>query len=211
MTTEPITVEGIDTLRVTDPYRRNTGGLTTSAIQFDPANRRVWIVQHEPGCNSTAMAFYHNVELYQVIENMVDAGQPEDEDAMREYLEGEEGQRLLGIVADGHEVVWNGNNHVGRMTDEANDAWEELMADLSFLPRSAIESWHVDDWLGGQVAEVLEMYRLTRNSTDEEIAAAETAIEAQAREENVYLVDDVEAWLRNEISRIEDEDEEETE
>ena len=94
------------------------------------------------------------------------------------------------------------------MTDAANEAWEELMTDMSLIERSQIESWSVDDWFSGQVAEVLEQYNLTSASTDEEIAAAEAAIEAQAKAENVYLVDDVETWLRSEIARLADDDDE---
>ena len=205
---EKITVVSVDTVQTTDPYRRDTGGLTTSAIHFDPTNRRVWIVQDEPGCNGTPAAFYHNIELYQVIENPMWDGQP-DADSLREYLEGEEGQRLLGIVAAGHDVGWDGHNHVGKMTDAANEAWEELMTDMSLIERSQIESWSVDDWFSGQVAEVLEQYNLTSASTDEEIAAAEAAIEAQAKAEDVYLVDDVETWLRSEIARLADDDDDE--
>lgn len=207
-TTEKITVGSVDTVQTTDPYRRDTGGLTTSAIWFDPATRTVKIVQDEPGASGTPSDIWHNIVLYQVIEDPMAQGQP-DADSLREYLEGEEGQRLLGIVADGHSVEWDGHNHVGKMSEAADEAWEELMTDMSLIERSQIESWSVDDWFSGQVAEVLEQYNLTSASTDEEIAAAEAAIEAQAKAENVYLVDDVETWLRSEIARLADDDDEE--
>jgi len=34
---------------------------------------------------------------------------------------------LLEDIAEGHSVEWNGQNHVGRFTDKANDARERLM------------------------------------------------------------------------------------
>lgn len=203
---EKITVVSVDTVQALDPYRRDTGGLTTSAIHFDPANRRVWIVQDEPGCNGTPAAFYHNVELYQVIDDPMSMGQP-DADSLREYLEGDEGQRLLGIVADGHEVVWDGHNHVGQMSTAAAEAWEELMTDISLSERSQIVSWSCDEWLPDSRA-VLAEYNLTAASTTEEIAAAAAAIEAYAKSDDVYLIDDVETYLKHLIKTYADDTDE---
>lgn len=202
--TATISIVSVDTVQVTDPYRRDTGGLTTSAIRFDPAERKVWIVQDEPGASGTPASFYHNIELYQVIDDPMAQGQP-DADSLREYLESEEGQRLLGIVADGHSVEWDGHNHVGKMSEAADEAWEELMTDMSLIERSQIESWSVDDWLDAKA--ILAEFNLTVASTQEEITAAEAAIEASATAANVYLVDDVESYLKRMIKLYADDEE----
>ena len=203
-TTEKITVGSVDTVQTTDPYRRDMGGLTTSAIWFDPATRTVKIVQDEPGASGTPSDIWHNIVLYQVIEDPMAQGQP-DADSLREYLEGEEGQRLLGIIADGHSVEWDGHNHVGKMSAAADEAWEELMTDMSLIERSQIESWSVDDWLDAKA--ILAEFSLTVASTQEEITAAEAAIEASAKEQNVYLVDDVESYLKRMIKLYADDEE----
>ena len=54
-------------------------------------------------------------------------------DALADYLESEAGMALLTRIHEGHEVDWDGSNHVGRLSDDAQAAVETLERDLENL------------------------------------------------------------------------------
>lgn len=62
------------------------------------------------------------------------------------YLRGG-GLPLLQAIHNGHSVHWDGSNHVGALTDEAEQALEDLADGLQDLP--TVEVWTVEDWLYG--------------------------------------------------------------
>ena len=54
------------------------------------------------------------------------------EDTVRDFLQ----KNLEGIdkICDGHSIEWDGNNHVGRLTDEAQEYWDMLCNYFEDLP-----------------------------------------------------------------------------
>ena len=143
MTTEnKITVGTIDTAKSIDPWRRGTGGMSRSALRLTP-DGQVDVLQDDPGQSGTPEEYYHRRVLYSTIEHVQDGdnGDEPDADEVRDYLEGEEGQRLMRMVLDGWEIDWDGHNLVGKLTDEATAAWEELLNDIALLPRDGWQYW----------------------------------------------------------------------
>lgn len=68
-----------------------------------------------------------------------------DCDALREYIAGD-GQALIARILSGGSREWNGSNHVGCMTDDAQDAEMEFSQALTDLPRSNVVDWTCDEW-----------------------------------------------------------------
>lgn len=64
-----------------------------------------------------------------------------------ELLDDPQVHELLERVHAGHRVEWDGSNHVGRLSEDALDAAEELRQYLeaNYLPDTPV--WAVDDWL----------------------------------------------------------------
>lgn len=62
------------------------------------------------------------------------------------YLRGP-GLALLQRIHDGHTVEWDGSNHVGALTSDAEAALDQLGAELQDLP--TVEIWTAEDWLFG--------------------------------------------------------------
>lgn len=98
---------------------------------------------------------------------------------------------LLEIVAAGHEVEWNGSNHVGKMTEEAEEASDQI--------DSIVENWewHSDDWsvwdagewMQNAWREIVERHKIRTGMTEEEIEAVVEALEAEAQSDCVFLQD----------------------
>lgn len=66
-------------------------------------------------------------------------------DDLRETIRTENFAELMQRVYDGHSIVWNGNNAVGILDDDAEEASEELEQLLSNL--NVWDVWDADDFL----------------------------------------------------------------
>jgi hypothetical protein len=73
---------------------------------------------------------------------------PADVDGQKlaDYLE-RGGRALLERIHAGHEVDWDGSNRVGKLTDDARDAIEQIEREMDDLPR--VEVWTASEWLWG--------------------------------------------------------------
>lgn len=97
------------------------------------------------GGDSTPMEIWHGRTLRYTVNPGADA------EWLREHLaEGGELATLIDRIVAGHSVHWDGSNHVGRLTDEAQDASERLDALLSDAPLysgswSDAETWLIGD------------------------------------------------------------------
>lgn len=100
---------------------------------------------------------------------------------------------LLERVAAGHSVEWDGSNWVGRLSNDAEAADEEIRDRLEQDAQSieTVEVWEAEAWLtgdGGTSAEtVLTQAELTIDSTDEQIAAAAAQTRRDAAHDGVHL------------------------
>jgi len=107
-------------------------------LVIDPQEQTAYAEYNPESGNGVSMAIWHGRELTCCLSPYVDEGQ------LTDYLEGD-AQRLLEAICDGHTVDWDGNNHVGRLTDEAAEALDALEQRLGRLPDS--EYCEADDWL----------------------------------------------------------------
>ena len=112
-------------------------------------------------------------------------------DALADYLESEDTRALLQRIYDGHDTTWNGNNNVGTMTEDAQDAESTLEHELEALGEDESSSaavWQVEDWLG-------QLSFDDKWPVGKTLAEAVTAIECDADAEGIELDGDVEKYL----------------
>jgi hypothetical protein len=126
---------------------------------------------------------------------------PDDLDAeeARKFLEGAEGKALLDRIEAGHDVEWDGNNNVGSLDDDGQDALDALEAKLSGLKLSDhyehAGTWEVEDWLSGATARTDTRFTvegtpptvITAKTTDDEIQRIAEQLDEEARGEFVSL------------------------
>lgn len=110
--------------------------------------------------------------------------------AMIAFLESDDARSLLERVHAGHTVEWNGNNHVGRLNDEAREASDEFAAlvDRELHTETArVAVWRAGDWLFASGNNSLCDVWPAGQSLDE----AEAELEAGAKRDGCYLDGDV--------------------
>jgi len=81
---------------------------------------------------------------------------------------------LAERVVAGYERVWNGSNHVGQFTEDAEQAMESIydLCQRDWSDRT-IEAWDAADWFGGvgNRAAQRRSLKITAETTDEALAA----------------------------------------
>jgi hypothetical protein len=127
------------------------------------------------------------------IERVYDADNSDsrvDLDELREWLETGEGAQLFGRIIAGGSREWDGNNHTGRMTDDALDAEEQLSDTFELLSRRRPElvDWTCDEWFGQCMGEVY----------NQESAEAAREFGSNSQEEGVLLDCDPGEWCKEE-------------
>jgi hypothetical protein len=170
-----ITIKNIDTRPDLDVYRRDTNGETYTELTIYPDDHIVDVTQ-EGRSNSQSMAEFHRLVLSSKID-----GHP-DEDVLREYLESDEGQELIERICAGHDQEWDGHNMVGTLTDDAQEAWDTLIAELNDMPATDWQFWAIDEWDGYWAEE-----NITADTTDKQIVEKAKEFDALALSEHVNL------------------------
>lgn len=168
---------GIDCLPEVDPYHRDTGKLCETYITISPETGKVWVSQ-EYDDNATPIDVWNGIDITE----RLGFGQVMDGEKIQDYLESEEATSLIQRIINGHEVEWNGNNHVGHLNDDANEAWEELVNELNEMTWDG-EIWTVEDYFGDTIDSLL---------TDEEISNIEDEYLAN---DKLYLIGDLKEFL----------------
>lgn len=130
-------------------------------------------------------------------------------DSSKLHVLAEKLQPLVDRVRAGHEVAWDGNDMVGRLTTEdARDADEalDLLFDSDPDWQRDVEFWELDDWLGTQ-----EIANATAIGDDlQGYWNAATQQIAEARENRVFLLyrggeatqTDIAAWLKEKVDEV---------
>lgn len=141
-----ITIESIFTKPEHDPYTNIEGIVSKTYLKLDPRDRTAWVTQ-EYQDNSTPIDEWNGLILTWKI-----YGHPSEND-MRQWIE--DNMDVLVAICDGFEVVWNGNNHVGSLDDNARFLKEsiEFLFDNGGLI-NYYESWTVEDWLDSSINEI---------------------------------------------------------
>lgn len=122
-------------------------------IEFDPQQGKVNIYDWHG--NGQSMTSYLRQTLFLGSANHANFA---DLDELVEFLESEDTQETLRLIADGHEVEWDGSNHVGRLTDEAQSLLEQLDEKITEVLNRLPSFWSADEWFNG-VDVVKEMIR----------------------------------------------------
>jgi hypothetical protein len=111
---------------------------------------------------------------------------------------------LFDRIHAGHSVAWDGSNHRGSLTDDAqaaSDALESLLAEKfsGGDPDTCVQIWSADDWL-------FTSCTLTQHWDSQPLADAVKAIQDQADIDGVVLNGDIEGALLDQAARGFDED-----
>jgi hypothetical protein len=137
-----------------------------------------------------------------------------DVDLLREDLA--QGGRLAALVdrvKAGHEVVWDGNNNVGQLGEDAQEASDELErllghhGDVPTYVRVDMAVWDVAEWMEGSTTDpetLLADVGLLPESDPygEAVAEAAKGLRATAESDGVYLSGSVRGYLRDLIERV---------
>lgn len=130
-----------------DPYERQTRGRLAVELVIDPRARKAWVAPYYPGDHASGPdEYFHRILTIRV---RAAAGDGEVDGERLTALLRDEGSRehaLLERIMRGHRVEWNGNEHVGLLSDDAQAALDELEAALSDVPGTGREFWNADDY-----------------------------------------------------------------
>lgn len=130
------TIKAFDNQPEHDPY---TGGETYTELWINPDTRQIAVTQQYHD-NATPIKEWHGVEITLSVPGI-------EEDELRKFLTDNED---IEAIIKGHTVVWDGNNHVGRLTYKAQQAIEKLQYELDWLGDVCPSEWSVvdvEDWL----------------------------------------------------------------
>ena len=93
---------------------------------------------------------------------------------------------VLSRIIDGSDVVWDGDNWVGRLTDDGHDAEHDLEKILlEYSGDGMIGLWEAGDWFQGVDADFLG---ITSDTTDEQLKEKTKKEEKDALREGAVLV-----------------------
>ena len=107
-------------------------------------------------------------------------------------------------VVDGYSADWDGNNTVGRLTDDAQEALHEIEHDCESLDadeHNTVQVYDASDWFESATADSLG---ITAETTDEQITAIAKDREANAECHVIEGCEEYLADLRDELAAIED-------
>mgnify|MGYP003378957348 CR=1 FL=1 len=197
--TEPNPAEQARRFAISDDYEAHPGSSQTWRVDvvFDVAGGRV-VIQDRWG-NGTPAREYHRVNVRLATGK---GGTYASMTPLVEYLESDRAQELLAELAEGHEVVWDGNNHVGRLTDSAVTALERLERQLSDLFPDLPSYWSAEDWFAG-----CRTADLTGSESDDDLAELARKHVGDAQPDYHLLEADVLAYLteqRNQLAAPQD-------
>ena len=147
--TEPNTADQAEQAQrfaIIDDYDAHPGSSQTWRVDvvFDVEGGRV-VIQDRWG-NGTPAREYHRVNVRLATGK---GGTYASMTPMVDYLESDQGQALLTDLAEGHEVVWDGSDHVGRLSDAAVTALERLQDQLMDLFPDLPSYWSAEEWFAG--------------------------------------------------------------
>jgi hypothetical protein len=99
---------------------------------------------------------------------------------------------LAESVCEGYETVWNGHNHVGTLTPEAQSAEEEMksLCESTLDDDPEWQIWDTGEWLYETRNELLD-----RIKNGESISDLASEIENEAREACAHLTGNIEQML----------------
>ena len=152
-------------------------------LRLDPKKRKVTLTTRSHDIGGTLESVYHRRQHEYRVDKQVDATR------FRAWLE--KHSDLLRRICDGHTVEWDGSNHVGRLTDDAREASEELQHLLhpagrpygfdTDLPTHDIVIVEASMHLAPSRTEVIDEFGITADTTEERLEEIAHELEDEAR------------------------------
>lgn len=121
----------------------NSGKLQRCIVRVNPSGKNL-VADTESQPNCTTFRLYNGQE-YEAAFDLQDGYYP-TRDAVESYLATEEATSLLDRIFEGYSERWNGHASIGKLDDNASEAWEMLLDRLSSLcttPKTAITAEEV--------------------------------------------------------------------
>lgn len=162
-------------------------------IELDPQARHAEVAWNAEIGDAVPMCVWHGLRLRYTVDHSLSGQQIAD------LLEDDEVQALMERVCVGHTVEWDGGNDVGRLSDDAQEAHECLVAMLYQVVGEA-EIWDADYIAEG----AREDDRVTAETTDAELATIADDVGNEAEAQHAYLPCDVLAILEMVRDRMRD-------
>lgn len=157
------------------------------------------------GGDMTPIDVYHRRDLVWQIASARNGSCAVDVEALRDDLaEGGVLSRLLDRVRAGHSIEWDGSNMVGRLTDDAEEAREEISYLIAASRRYASDTMvmSAEEWLCGQDdgGVVLGRLEISVDATAEQISDCAAECVAQAEMDGIILTGDMAEVIRSVIA-----------
>lgn len=190
-----VKIKSIDTIAETDTFRQ---GYTYTQLWIDPESRSCGVGQES---NAPDVAVSPDEWYGRILTVSLGDGSRQispDGKELRSFLE-QEGQAMLDRICDGHDVVWDGDNMIGKPGVDAKKAMDELLSAIDSLPKEEVVTWEVDQWLDNCTASDLKIRKLMNNK---QIASIAKEIRSSARQDRVYVEGDIEKYIRNRMKNL---------
>ena len=185
-------MQEVSTINIVNDFSAHTGENDnwSCRIDFDPESREVRIYDYFG--NGQSMATFNGTERAIGSNSHCNVNNIED---LVEFLESDQVQGLLAEIADGYETFWDGSNHRGRLSADADVAEDELRELISdWFNTSAACFYSADEWFHSSdvVAEMM------RGDHDIESYVAEQEAKAEVGQVDE---DDLTAHVRSELEK----------
>lgn len=113
----------------------------------------------------------------------------------------EDMEALASRVCDGYETVWDGNNVVGRLDEDARAAEEQIEGMITKYADCAdnyLRVWDAGDWFAGMGDDqVIQEYTITPGMTGEQIEEVARRMERDANADGIALLTDAEFYVES--------------
>lgn len=116
---------------------------------------------------------------------------------LESVLCGDEMTDLVARLVAGYSSEWNGNNQVGRYTQDATAADAEiaaLLADVDELAGSGAGIWGAEEWWQDSRDEIVAEHGISGDTTDAQLSEIAAALDAEARLDDAVIYGS-EEWL----------------
>ena len=182
-----VTIELVDTLPEKDLY--HLASLSSTDFWVNPKKRTCGVCQESYPSSSTYEKFLGDIFSFSLHERN---DCRKDADEIENFLYSEAGQELLALICDGWYQEWDGRNLRGYLDDDAREAVDTLLSDISRLPERELSILDPVEWY----AEYRDSY-VNALSTDEEVAITADEEERIATEEGYFVLGSVRSVFIN--------------
>lgn len=118
----------------------------------------------------------------------------------------------IDAIISGHSVEWDGSNHVGKLTDEAQETLDKLRDEIECMnDDEGLKIWDAEEWLSG-----CRMHKrgegiayadcgITPDTTDDELNKLAEKLESETTPGECDMIDGVLEYLTAERDMLRDE------